>query len=144
MKKFMQKTAEFKLFFGVIWIGMLVLYMVSKTLLGVYEVSFLTIIEMVVASIVVGLVKMAYDSEHAAKTHSKLMIIIEQYIVISLVMIGFNELFKFYDVQGIEYLYLQLFITFSYFGALLGFYIMDRFDVDILNKKLSIFKSSKN
>lgn len=142
MKKFMQKTAEFKLLFGIIWIGMLALYIVSKTLLGVYQVSFLTIIELIAASVVVGLVKLLYETKMVTKTHSKGMIIFEQYLLISIVMLGFNQLFNFYSVEGIQYLYLQLFITFGYFGALIGFYIMDLFDVEILNKKLNIFKDS--
>jgi len=62
--------------------------------------------------------------------------------LISLVMLGANQLFGFYQVQGIQYLYLQGFITFSYFGALLGFYIVDRFHVDVLNQRLNAFHNS--
>ena len=143
MKNFMQKVAEFKLLFAIIWIGMLAMYIVSKTLLGVYQVSFLTIIELILAAVVVGLIKLLFESKQVTKTHSKGMIIFEQYLFISIVMLGFNQLFQFYEVEGIQYLYLQAFITFSYFGALLGFYIMDYFELDILNKKLNIFKNSE-
>jgi len=142
MKNFMQKVAEFKMLFGIIWIGMLALYMVSKTLLGVYQVSFLTIVELVLAAVVVGFIKVLFESKLVLKTHTKGLIVLEQYILISIVMIGFNQLFHFYEIAGIQYLYLQGFITFSYFGALLGFYIMDLFDVNILNKKLNVFKDS--
>ncbi len=144
MKNFMQKVAEFKMLFAIIWIGMLALYIISKTILGVYQVSFLTILELILSAVVVGFIKLLFESKLVTKTHSKGMIVFEQYLLISIVMIGFNQLFNFYTVQGIQYLYLQGFITFSYFGALLGFYIMDLFDVEILNKKLNIFKDSSN
>jgi len=138
----MQKVAELKMLFVIIWIGMFVLYMITKTLLGVYQVSFLTILELLLSAIVVGIIKLLVESKPVSKNLSKALMIFIQYLLISAVMIGFNQLFHFYTVQGIQYLYLQGFITFSYFGALLGFYITDLFDVDILNKKLNVFKDS--
>jgi len=141
MKKWAQPLVDFKMAFMVIWIAMLVLYMLSKTILGVYEVSFLTLIELLGVAIVITCIEYLYESKLVIKTHSKAMIIIEGYLLISLVIIGFNALFGFYLVQGISYLYLEAFITFAYFGAMFGFYLMDSMGVQILNKKLTSFQS---
>lgn len=142
MKKLMNKTAEIKMQIGVIWIGMFALYMVSKTLLGIYEVSFLTVLELVLSAMIIGFVKMGFDSKVVLNKLSNKMILLIQYLVISIIMIGLNQLFDFYIVHGIEYLYLQGFITFSYCGAILGFYIMDYYDVNILNMGLKEYKES--
>lgn len=144
MKKWAQQIIDFKMSFAVVWIGMLVLYMLSKTILGVYSVSFITLLEFVGVAIVITCVEYLYTSELVKKTHTRAMIVVEEYILITLIILGFNRLFQFYQLEGIEYLYFIIGITFAYFGAQFGFYLMNSLGVHILNQKLTAFQNRNN
>ena len=133
MKKIMNLIIDVKLFSAVIFIGTLILFMLAKTFLGTYEVSFVTIISFFFMAVLIAIIHYLLDNLNSFKW-------ILSYLLTCATIFSMNMVFDYFMLSGIDYLYFLLFISFCYFGAMFAFYIISKFEVDVMNLSLSKYK----
>lgn len=144
MKKFINGFAYFKLHTAIIWIAMLIIYMLTKTILGVYEVTFFTIIELMIMAVFINLILHLFENRISIMKIRKSVFLVLQGIFMIGTILSFNEIFYIYEVFGIQYLYLLSLLIFCYCGALFGFHIMTVLDVEALNGMLGKYNNKKD
>lgn len=142
MKKFSHLILNIKIFASMIWMGEIILFMIAKSFLGVYEISFITIIGLVIMALCIAIIRHALDSELVNRKVKRGFTAIIQYILIVTTVFIFNAIFQYFVANAIiEYFYLFLFVTACYLGGVLGFYIISKLEVDVLNIKLTNYHS---
>lgn len=142
MKKISNLILNIKTFACMIFIGEIILFMIAKSFLGVYEISFITMIGLVIMAFCISIIRHVLESELVNKKLKRGLVAIIQYILIVATVFAFNAIFQYFVVNAtIKYIYLFLFATACYLGGVLGFYIISKLEVDVLNIKLTNYHS---
>ncbi|MCL2383911.1 MAG: hypothetical protein FWC79_07340 [Oscillospiraceae bacterium] len=141
MKKIIEVGVNIKSFAGMVFMGALIIYMIAKSILGIYEVSFITIIGLAIMAALISGVIFLFESDVINRKISRFHKIADQYLAVCIIVFATNHIFNYFILSGIQYLYFLLFITACHLGGVLAFYIISKMELDVLNFKLKKYNS---